>query len=430
MELALRLYHTMAPKLRILISLLALSLFSSPYSYAEYLAYAVGKKGQKPLPEYLEPILEKTPEELVVLKWGEYSGPKSRVGILPVENDMVASSLQEGIDTLDSSGYSRTTQIEQSIAHLQIPIAGIDALISDVLQSTNRFVMLERNVLQDVITEQDFTNSGRVNEETQARENRLVGVNYFIKAVITAYEPNYAGNKIGGGGLGGGLLGGVGVSNKKSMVQMVFRLIDTETAEIVFSKRVEVIMRKSSFSLIGGGGGNSGGGGAAFSSFSKSLIGKAMIAAINAGAYELVKQIGAQPVAGKVIQVRNNSIFVNLGADLVSKEDKFQALSLSEELIDPDTGLSLGRMEETLGLVSAVTPGDKFTIMQALDFEAALLKTGDKILSLETPDDFEFAPAWNMPAQSNSVAQSDSGSSGEKKKKKGFGLFKKKKKSE
>ncbi len=357
-------------------------------AWAGYVAYAIDKHGnEKPLPENIDSIDAK---KLVNIKWGDFHGRKARVAVLEVKNN-------SGSRTIKISGLGTTIE-KFDVDSGKLPVDGIEAILIDALHRSNRFRIVERTVIDQQLEEQDFGASGRVARPSAAKIGKVLGAQYQIQAVVTHYEPDYQGNKVGLGGLLPGkaaaLLGGVGIKNRKSMVGMNFRLIDATTSEIIFSKQVESIISEKGLAFGGIGGSGAGILGGFMSSYRKTPIGQAVIAAINKGVFELVKQIGSQPATGSVIKASGNKIYINLGKDAVAKGDQLKLVSIGEELIDPETGLSLGGEEETIGLMVVEVTKDKYAIARPLDFDATQAKKGDKVVATAAVEKLEFAEAW------------------------------------
>jgi curli biogenesis system outer membrane secretion channel CsgG len=114
--------------------------------------------------------------------------------------------------------------------------------LANALFATNRFIVLERQSLGDVLQEQDLGASGRVRADTAARIGEIEGADLLIQGTITEFEPGSAG---AGGGLGGflpgragviaGILGGI----RTSHVAMVVKVIDAKTSRILASEQIE-----------------------------------------------------------------------------------------------------------------------------------------------------------------------------------------------
>lgn len=363
----------------------AMALGSAAPAWAEYVAYSVDKKGENPLPENLGEVHD---QELVNVRWGEYSGPQSRVGVLPVDN------------TSDVRSVSVTGPDGQVLAfssvdyNNQVPVNGIEAMLMDVMNKTGRFRILEREVLGDVLDEQDLGDSGRVAKPSAAKIGKVLGAQYLIKAVVTSYEPDFRGKKGGLGGITRKFLGGARAGKSDSMIGMNFRLIDAETGEAVFTQQVDVIMSKTSFGLGGVGWGSAGAMGGFFSGYSETPIGQAVIAAVNKGVYELVKQIGTSPLEGSVVKDDGGKVYINLGEGDTAVGDTFEVFSIGEELVDPETGISLGGERTRVGSLKVVSVSEKFSIAEAVQSPPGGFERGAKVVSTKEPPGLQFASVW------------------------------------
>ena len=78
----------------------------------------------------------------------------------------------------------------------EVPVNGIEAMISDVMLRSGRFRVVERAALDNVLSEQDLVTSGRVAKPSGAKTGQVLGAEYLVQAVITSYEPDYKGKKV------------------------------------------------------------------------------------------------------------------------------------------------------------------------------------------------------------------------------------------
>jgi curli biogenesis system outer membrane secretion channel CsgG len=357
---------------------------------ADYLAYSVSDAGRAPLPERVDDIDAK---HLVNVEWGAFEGARSRVGVLEVDNNSAASSF-----SVSSGG--QTTEFTAERASM-VPVNGIEAIVIDVLSQTGRFRLVERNVLDDVLGEQDLASSGRVAKPSGAATGNVLGAEYLVQVVVTDYETDVQGSS-GGGGLGGligdraGFLGGLGFKSSEGRIGMNFRLVDAETSEVVFTKQIESVIKEGGLTFGGLavlGGGALGG---FMSNYSKTPIGQAVIAGINEGVYELAKEIGVQPGQGSVVKVEGDRVWLNRGRGVVAEGDELEVRSKGEELIDPETGISLGSSDETLGRVRVVRVEDRFSIARDVDL-SRMPERGDVAISLAEPPSIEYAASFSPP---------------------------------
>jgi curli biogenesis system outer membrane secretion channel CsgG len=162
---------------------------------------------------------------------------------------------------------------------------GMAEMLANALFSTNRFIVLERQSLDDVMREQDLGASGRVRQETAARIGEIEGADLLIEGTITEFEPGSAGAGGSVGGLiplpgpGGRVLrgiGGIGAGIRSSHVAMIVKVIDARTGRRLASEQVE-----GKATDIGGITGMAGGGLAGvFGGYSKTPMEKAIRVAI------------------------------------------------------------------------------------------------------------------------------------------------------
>ena len=360
-------------------------------THADYLAYAVGEQSKLPLPETIDAIEARY---LVNVEWGAYTGGRSRVAVLPVDNTSSASSFQVVARDGEAVAWDREH------ANM-VPVNGIEAIVTDVMNRTGRFRLVERQALESVLREQDLATSERVSKPSGATTGIVLGAKYLVQVVVTDYEANVSERK--GGGLGGfmsnrlpAVIGAVGVKSGQGRVGMNFRLIDAETSEVVYTKQIESIIRERGLTfggLVIPDGGVLGG---FFSSYAKTPIGQAVIAGTNKGLYELVKQIGAEPTTGSVVRVKDGRVWVNLGRGVVALGEELRVVAKGEELIDPETGLSLGSMDTELGSVRIAVVQEQFSIAETVAISGTPSR-GDRVVSTAAPPGIQFAEGWQPP---------------------------------
>ncbi len=369
------------------IAVICIGLFFTHVASADYVAYSVGKKSKSPLPENVDNIETKY---LLSIEWGSYSGRKARLGVLEVDNNSTANS------------FSITTtagNVDYSSATTGVPVNGIEAIVIDSLAQTGRFRLVERTELGSILDEQDLSTSGRIAKPSGAATGNVLGAEYLVQVVITDYESNTSGKSGGVGGLLKSkvpLLGGIGGGKSSGRVGLNVRLIDAETSEIVFTKQIESVISETNLSFGGIGFGSDAILGGFMSSYSKTPIGQAVIAGINEGTYELIKQVGAKPAEGTVVKADPGQIYTNLGIDSVSVGDVLRVMRMGEELIDPDTGISLGGSMTTIGEIQVTQVQEKFSIASPTSMNGSPDR-GDKVMATAAASPLEFSENWIKP---------------------------------
>jgi curli biogenesis system outer membrane secretion channel CsgG len=149
-------------------------------------------------------------------------------------------------------------------------------MLATALFHTNRYIVLERQQLGDVLQEQDLGASGRVKQDTAAPIGQIEGAELLITGAVTEFEGAASGGGAGGGGWGSGVVGAVLGAYKKAHMAIDVRVIDARTSRIVAATSVEG--SATDISGLAALGGSVGGGalGGALSGWSKTPTEKAL----------------------------------------------------------------------------------------------------------------------------------------------------------
>lgn len=139
-----------------------------------------------------------------------YSGPKKRIAVKAFENKAGRGGRAVG--------------------------TGMSDMLADALVNSNRFIVLEREHIKEVIEEQDFGASGRVKQETAAPIGEIEGAELLIRGSVIQFEPNCAGGSA------------IVFSAKRACVAINLRIVDAKTGRVVNATTVE-----GSSHTVGGG---------------------------------------------------------------------------------------------------------------------------------------------------------------------------------
>ncbi len=155
---------------------------------------------------------------------------------------------------------------------------GMSDMLATALFHTNRYIVLERQTLGDVLKEQDLGAAGRIKRGTEAPVGEIEGAELLVTGAVTEFEGAASGVGGGLGGFGGfgRILGGIAGGIKNAHMAIDVRIIDTKTSRIVAATSVEG--EASDFNLGGALGGAIGGGalGGALGGWSKTPTEKAL----------------------------------------------------------------------------------------------------------------------------------------------------------
>ncbi len=247
---------------------------------------------------------------------------------------------------------------------------GISDLLVNQLVNDGNYRVIERQALDKILKEQNFSNSDRADATTAAKIGRVLGVDTIIVGDITQFGRDDQHKNIGGGGGNWGHygLGGVGMHKAKAVVEITARLVDVNTGEILASATGHGESSRSGTNLLGGGGsGWTNGGGnvdMGSSNFGATIIGEAVKGSVSNLATQLDQDSGKIPhetvqINGVVADATGNTITINVGTRSgLHVGDKLAVTRVTRVIKDPVTGKPLRTVEEPVGQV-VITSADE-----------------------------------------------------------------------
>lgn len=217
---------------------------------------------------------------------------------------------------------------------------GMADMLVTALVKTGNYRVFERKEMESLLKEQSLGMAGIVTPESAAQAGKMLGVELAIIGAVTEFGYTE-------GGVAGRVKGiGVGVKTTKAAVAIDVRFLNTTTGEILAAETVRkerssrglgIDTQKLRFDSR--------------NKFDESLVGKATRDAIDALVELIEKSAANVPWQAKIIKA-NGSVFINAGAEAgVQNGDVFVVYRKGEELVDPDTGLSLGTVDQKIGKI-------------------------------------------------------------------------------
>ncbi|MDC9510273.1 CsgG/HfaB family protein [Pseudoalteromonas sp. Angola-4] len=146
----------------------------------------------------------------------QYNGPKARIAVARFT---------------DKSNDSRWWRKEIG--------EGMADQLTTALVTTNRFIVLERQALDAVLSEQDLATSGRVSAATGAAYGEIEGAEIVVVAAVTEFDDGSSGGSVSSGGFIGDVFSSVSAGFSGTHMAIDLRLIDTRTSRILAATSVE-----------------------------------------------------------------------------------------------------------------------------------------------------------------------------------------------
>lgn len=231
------------------------------------------------------------------------------------------------------------------------PAQGVSSLLTNKLVQDGTYSVIERSRVEEILREQNFGQSGRVDASTAAEIGRILGVDVVIIGSITQFNLNAEESGLN-------ILGfGQRTVTYEAEVQLTARLVNTTTAEIVIAAEGigTAEERDESFS-IGGIGGV-----ANVSSKQNQLLKQAAETAVSQLTEQLTATTSritplAQPTQSRVnavvADVINNQIILNQGTQAGLSPGMVLAVErIDREVTDPTTGEVIRTMTSPVGQI-------------------------------------------------------------------------------
>jgi len=218
---------------------------------------------------------------------------------------------------------------------------GMADMLTTELVKSGKYQVIERQAIEKIMQEQRLGQTGAVTAQSAAQVGQLLGVELAIIGSVTEF--GYKKSDIGGFLKKKGL--GLGIQSASAVVGIDVRFINTNTGEILAAdnvrkeetkKGLKIDTRQFSFKNR--------------KQFDNSIVGKATRKAIGDIMTKLDGQLKNMPWQAKVVKASGSTVYINAGSEAgVNVGDAFEIYSKGEELIDPDTGISLGSEETKVG---------------------------------------------------------------------------------
>ena len=228
--------------------------------------------------------------------------------------------------------------------------------VSTSLSKSNKFKLIERGRLDQILVEQGLSMSGLVNGEITGYGG-FEAVDYMLYGRVTQVALKAKNQLI--------------ISECQARLGLDIKIVDIATGEIV---RSENVIEKDSVNISDTDSNPCRGIG--LNSFDKLTAKVARIVAA-----KITQAIF--PV--KLAQVKGEQVYLNYGADYLKEDEKLKIVTLGEGFVDPDTGEVLGAEETVIGIVEVTELKSKFSIGKIL-MSNGTLKVGDVAVRLDNSD--------------------------------------------
>jgi curli biogenesis system outer membrane secretion channel CsgG len=296
---------------------------------------------------------------------------KILTGLLLLAFILVSSGLAQEVEEKPLAGLKKRIAVfsfEDKTDYGQANVGeGMADMLTTELVKSGNYRVIERAELQSVMQELKLGLTGMVTSNTAAQVGKQLGVELAVFGSVTEF-----GQKEESKGIGFGKRK-FGANQIKARVAIDLRIVNVETGEILAADNVakEESQTGISVAIPDFNFQNQ-------AEFDKTLVGKATRACMQEIVSKIEAQMGQVPWYGKIIKESDGVVYINRGTDSgLQVGNVLEAYSPGEELIDPETGISLGSEESKIGRVQIIDVQQKFA--RAIIKQGASFKPGDLV---------------------------------------------------
>lgn len=218
----------------------------------------------------------------------------------------------------------------------------IRARVQQAVVGTRKFEVLEREQMENALSELNLIDSGVTNgEDDEAPEsNKMKAAGYVIYGNILFYGVDASES--------------AAASNLRTKVELQIKITNAETGKILAQKSIIGIGQESRLNHSG-------------TTHVSNIREQCERAAVAEAAHYVVDALRDVCYPAKVVRVGKKNVTINMTNEEVEIDDLFDVIEAGEELFDEDTGTSLGNEGDDVGRVRIVRTGPKTSVAEPVD---------------------------------------------------------------
>lgn len=287
-------------------------------------------------------------EDWIGLRFSEFDGPRIRLGVLKVINKSAES---------EERGYADK---------IEVPVSGIQELLTVALYNTKRFDVIEQKRVQEVQEQQTRKDVVEPSPTSIVNIGKVLGAQYLVYGTVNEWSPDRASRNMGPGGV-------FNAGKKEAEVAITFTLTDVGSGQILFTTSERARMGEWSFGFgapDGSGGGNT---------QQNTPVGYAVRACANKAAYKIADFLKNRKWKGSVVEIKKTGIYINAGSQQgMAPLTRLSVQAVMGVVKDRESGTILGEDLRGIGTLEVVTVQPGFSIAEVKE-GCKGLKVGDRV---------------------------------------------------
>jgi curli biogenesis system outer membrane secretion channel CsgG len=254
------------------------------------------------------------------------------INLVSAQNELPIVAVSQFESTFNNDGrYRARTNVDN-----------FEVMLETQLLQVGRFQVYERNRLDQILSEQGLQNSFSAN----GTGIKIDGIDYLIYGAITNYTSNLETFNTGN------------FSTQKLITRfgVDIKISDTLTGEIRRAESILVTMDTGSAIST--------------NDFEQTNLSNSSLADAQRKAAKLSAAVLTESIFPiRVVDVDNGEIYLNYGDSILSLNDELRVVREGREIIDLDTGISLGSRETEIAKIRITETNDGFSKAEIIEGE-------------------------------------------------------------
>lgn len=225
--------------------------------------------------------------------------------------------------------------------------------ITDNIVNTRKFEVVERQRMASVLSERKLADAGMTDADTAPEAGKLKAAGFVIYGSVLSLGLDQSQSSVQG----------FSASKDTAKVELQLRIANAETGKLLASK---TIISEQSQNRMGGDGMRTTG----------NFAEQALQDAIRDAAKKVTDALMDLSYPAKILKVNPADLLVNLTQEQTEYGAIYEVFSPGEEIIDPDTGESLGSSESYVGKIAITRTAPRFSTAVPVGLPPSVFQPG------------------------------------------------------
>jgi curli biogenesis system outer membrane secretion channel CsgG len=287
-------------------------------------------------------------EDWIGLRFTDFDGPRIRLGVLKVIN--------------------RSAEVEESewSSRTEVPVAGIQEMLTVALYNTKRFDVIEQKRVQDILAQQKRQDVAEPSPTSVVNVGKVLGAQYLVYGTVNEWSPDRASSNMGPGKI-------FSAGKKEAEIAITFSLTDVGTGHVLFTTAERARMGEWSFGFGAPDGSGSG------TTTQATPINYAIRACANKAAFKIATFLRDRKWKGSVIDIKGSEIFITAGSQQgMAPQTRLSLQSVKGIVTDRENGTVLGEDLRGIGTLEVIAVQPGFSIARVVE-GCKGMKKGDRV---------------------------------------------------